>query len=164
MHCECWIPVHCDATKEWERNRKFRYRPGYLKALWRNRESNQMRALVAGDINDDLKRRYGSYNCSLCEPWWSWWDFATGYQRIAFDILQNVIISIRWHLTFRNCYVTFQPQFTLSKCCAREQISPLSPGCATVPKADSYVCFNLCIQPNVLKSNQATKAVILKYT
>jgi len=17
-------------------------------------------------------------NCSLCEPWWSWWDFATG--------------------------------------------------------------------------------------
>jgi len=26
-------------------------------------------------------------NCSFCEPWWSWWDFATGYQQLAFDIL-----------------------------------------------------------------------------
>ena len=37
---------------------------------------------------------------SLCEPWWSW-DFATGHQRLAFNILQIVITSIRWHLTFR---------------------------------------------------------------
>jgi len=22
-HCECWIPVHCDATIEWERVGKF---------------------------------------------------------------------------------------------------------------------------------------------
>jgi len=26
-------------------------------------------------------------NCPLCELWWSWWDFATEYQRVAFDIL-----------------------------------------------------------------------------
>ena len=25
------------------------------------------------------------HNCSLCEPWWSWWDFAI--QPLAFDIL-----------------------------------------------------------------------------
>ena len=30
--------------------------PGYLKALWRNGELNHMRALVAGDTSDDLKR------------------------------------------------------------------------------------------------------------
>jgi len=29
MHCECWIPVHCDATREWERSGKVR-KPGYL--------------------------------------------------------------------------------------------------------------------------------------
>jgi len=55
MHCECWIPVHCETTIEWERNGKVR-NPGYLKALWRNRELNHMRALVAGDTSDDLKR------------------------------------------------------------------------------------------------------------
>jgi len=21
-------------------------------------------------------------SCFFCEPWWSWWDFATGYQRL----------------------------------------------------------------------------------
>jgi len=55
MHCECWIPVHCDATTEWERNGKVR-NPGYLKALWRNRELNHTRELVAEDTSDDLKR------------------------------------------------------------------------------------------------------------
>ena len=34
---------------------------------------------------------------------------------------------IRWHLTFCNCYMTFQPQFTPWKCCARGQMSSLSP-------------------------------------
>jgi len=24
--------------------------------------------------------------CSLCEHWWSWSDFATGYHRLAFNI------------------------------------------------------------------------------
>jgi len=47
MHSECWIPVHCDATIECERCGKVR-NPGYLKALWRNRDLNHMRALVAG--------------------------------------------------------------------------------------------------------------------
>jgi len=44
--CECWIPIHCDATIEWERSGKI-CNPGYLKALLRNRELNHMRALVA---------------------------------------------------------------------------------------------------------------------
>ena len=39
MHCECWIPAHCDATIEWERSGKV-HKLAYLKALWRNRESN----------------------------------------------------------------------------------------------------------------------------
>ena len=39
-------------------------------------------------------------NCSLCEPWWYWWDFATRYQRLAFDILWIVITSIRWHFVY----------------------------------------------------------------
>ena len=56
MHCECRIPVQCEASTEWERSGKVRNRPGYLNALWRNRESNQMRALVTGDTNDALKR------------------------------------------------------------------------------------------------------------
>jgi len=30
--------------------------PGHLKALWGNRQSNHMRALVTGDISDALKR------------------------------------------------------------------------------------------------------------
>ena len=55
MHCERRIPVHCDATIEWERSEKVR-KPGCLKALWRNRESKYMRALVAEDKSDDLKR------------------------------------------------------------------------------------------------------------
>jgi len=55
MHCECRIPVDCDATIEWERSGKVR-NPGYLKALWRNRELNHMRALVVGDTSDDLRR------------------------------------------------------------------------------------------------------------
>ena len=59
MHCECWIPVECDATIEWERSAKV-VNPGYLKALWRNRESNHMRALVASDTSDALKRHEGS--------------------------------------------------------------------------------------------------------
>jgi len=50
MHCECGIPVHCDATIEWERRGKLRNR-GSLKALWHNRESNHMRALVVGDTS-----------------------------------------------------------------------------------------------------------------
>jgi len=75
-------------------------------------------------------------NCSLCEPWWSWWDIATGYQRLAFDILWIVITSIRWHLTSRSCYVTFQPQFTPSKCCARGRCLHFSLGYATVFKTD----------------------------
>jgi len=56
MHCECWIPVHCDATIEWEQSGKVR-KPGYLKALWRNRQSNSMRALVVEDTSDALKRQ-----------------------------------------------------------------------------------------------------------
>jgi len=55
MHCEFWIPVHCDATIEWERSGKVRS-PGYLKALWRNRELNHMQALGDGDTSYDLKR------------------------------------------------------------------------------------------------------------
>jgi len=55
MHCGCWILVHCDATTEWERSGEVRNRPGYLHAFWRNPESNQMRALVAGDTNDAWK-------------------------------------------------------------------------------------------------------------
>jgi len=51
MHCECWIPVYCDATIESERSGKFR-KPGYLKALWRKRESKHMRELVAEDTSD----------------------------------------------------------------------------------------------------------------
>jgi len=88
MHCECWISVHCDAAIEWERSGKVRNRPGYLQALWRNRESNQMRALVAGDTNDALKD-------------------VTKIRRIALfanlgdldEILQLLGIS-DWHLTF----------------------------------------------------------------
>jgi len=67
------------------------------------------------------------HNCFVCEPWCSWLDFATGCQRVAFDISWIVITIIRWHLTFHNCYVTFQPQFSTSKCCARWQMSPLPP-------------------------------------
>ena len=101
IHCECWIPVHCDTTIERDRNGKVR-NPGSLKALWRNRESNHMQGWL-------LETRYAINvtkvrNCSLCEPRWSWWEFATGYQRLAFDILYIVITSICWHLTFRNCY------------------------------------------------------------
>ena len=46
MHCECWIPDHCDTTMQWERSGKV-HNPGYLKALWRNRKpkSNHMPAL-----------------------------------------------------------------------------------------------------------------------
>jgi len=55
MHCECWIPVHCDATIEWEQSGKVR-KSGYLKALWRNRQSNHMPALVAEYASDALKR------------------------------------------------------------------------------------------------------------
>jgi len=44
------------------------------------------------------------------------------------------------------------------------QMSPLPPGYATVFKTESYIYFTLCIQPNILKSNQATKSVILTYT
>jgi len=96
MHCECWILVHCDATIEWERNGKVR-KPGYLNALWRNRQSNHMRALVAEDTSDALKRSKVR-NCSLCESWWSWWDFWTGYQRLEFNISQIVIASADiWH-------------------------------------------------------------------
>jgi len=51
MHCECWILVHCDATIEWERSGKVR-NPGYLKALWRNRQSKHMRELFAEDPSD----------------------------------------------------------------------------------------------------------------
>jgi len=51
MRYECWIPVHCDATIEWERSGKVR-NPGYLKALWRNRQSYHMLALVAGDTSN----------------------------------------------------------------------------------------------------------------
>jgi len=60
MHCECWIPLHCDATIEWERSEKVR-NPGYLNALWRNRESNHMPALVGGDTSDALKQ-----GCQTC--------------------------------------------------------------------------------------------------
>jgi len=38
MHCERWIPVHCDATIEWERSWKVR-NPGYLKVLLMRRGS-----------------------------------------------------------------------------------------------------------------------------
>jgi len=54
MHCECLILVHCDATIEWERNGKVRM-PRYSKALWRNRQSNHMRALIAVDTSDAFK-------------------------------------------------------------------------------------------------------------
>ena len=55
MHCECWIPVHRDANIERDRSGKV-HNPGYLKALWRNRELNHMQALVAEDTSDALKR------------------------------------------------------------------------------------------------------------
>jgi len=54
MHCECWILFHCDATIEWERSGKV-HKPGYLKALWCNRQSNHMRALIAVDTSDAFK-------------------------------------------------------------------------------------------------------------
>jgi len=34
--------------------------PGYLKALWRNREANHKLAPIAGDRNSALKRHKGS--------------------------------------------------------------------------------------------------------
>jgi len=37
-------------------------------------------------------------NFSVCEPWCSWWNFATGYQPLAYFVI--IIFSIRWHLTF----------------------------------------------------------------
>ena len=49
--CECWIPIHCDATIEWERSGKVRNH-GYLKALWRNRQLMHMQELVAEDTSD----------------------------------------------------------------------------------------------------------------
>ena len=40
-------------------------------------------------------------------------------------------------LTFRNCCVTFQRQFTPSKCCAWGRCLPFPPGYATVFKTES---------------------------
>ena len=59
MHCECFIPVHCEATLQWECFVNVR-NAGYLKALWRNRQSNHMRALIAADRSSVLKHYQGS--------------------------------------------------------------------------------------------------------
>ena len=46
----------------------------------------------------------------------------------------------------------------------RADVSTFRLGYATVFKTESKVCFKLCKQPNILKSKQATKTVILTYT
>jgi len=93
MHCECWIPFHCDATIEWERSGKVR-NPGCLKALWRNRESNHMRALVAADTSSGRFRVWGpearvergplmtsSYSANRDKHFWS--SLGYGHSRIC---------------------------------------------------------------------------------
>jgi len=83
---------------------------------------SHMPALVAGDTSDALKRHWCSQLLSLrtlvilmrfCD-----WVAASDLPHFANRNYQH-------QLTFRNCYVTFQHQFTPSKCCARRQISPL---------------------------------------
>jgi len=48
--------------------------------LWRNCQSKHMRKLVAENTS-------GATPFANLGDLWSWWDFATGHQRLAFDIL-----------------------------------------------------------------------------
>jgi len=43
-------------TQLWNENEVGKFATLTLKALWRKRESNHMRALIAGDTSDALKR------------------------------------------------------------------------------------------------------------
>jgi len=61
--------------------------------------------------------------------------------------------------------VTLQPQFTGRHVLRSGADDPLcTPSYATVFEIESSVCFQLRTQPNILKSNQAIKTVILTYT
>jgi len=75
---------------EWERSGKVR-KPGYLKALWRNRQSNHMRALVAGDTSD-------AFTASL------WFVIARFANLGDLDEILQLGIS-DWHSTFCNSYL-----------------------------------------------------------
>jgi len=84
-------------------------------------------------------------NCLLCEPWWSWLNFLTGYQQLAFKILEIVIIDIRWLWYFVIITQHSDLNFLPPKFCARGQMYPLPPSYAT-----AWVCANttahLCLQ------------------
>ena len=161
MHCECWILVNCDATIEWERSGKVR-KPGYLKALWRNRQSNHMRALVAGDPSDAFKAslrfvialfaNFGDLDEILqlsISEWHS--TFCKSYLLASADIRHFVIAT--WHSN-----LNLHPQnaalgdrclpFPWLRHCLQDRIKSFS---------------NLCIQPNIVKSKQATKTAIMAY-
>jgi len=62
----CWVPVSLwrNYAVEWEASRKVR-NPGYLKALWRNRESNHKRPLIAKAPHQKVTK---VRDYLLCEP------------------------------------------------------------------------------------------------
>jgi len=61
-------------------------------------------------------------------------------------------------------YVTFQPQFTTSKCCARGSMSPLAPWLRHCLKDRIISLLEVVHTANILKLNQATKTVMVTYT
>jgi len=109
------IPVHCDAIIYWKRSWKVR-NPDDLKPLWRQtpRQSNRMLALITGESSS-----------TLTLPRFINIPFGNHCYRDAFSQLNSsrwhstfsliVINCICSHLTFRNWYVTFPPQFSASK-------------------------------------------------
>jgi len=159
MHCECWIPVHCDATMEWERSGKVRnpdsesivtqtwVKPHAGAGWWRHKRRLKtplmfVIALFAnlGDLDQILQLGISDCHSTFCK----WWLLAsTDISQLLRDIPTSIYAL---------------------KMLRPGQMSPLPPGYATVLKTEPQVYFKLCIQPNILKLNQATKTVILTYT
>jgi len=103
MLCEPWISIPLRHNSKMRYVGKF-HKPGYLKPLWRSRESNHMR------------KCYTIRKFPFCETWCPWYDFATHvYQRPAFHIMWIVIISIRWHLIFRKYCITIRHCITIGQ-------------------------------------------------
>ena len=92
-----------------------------------------------GDLDEILQLGISDWHSTFCKSW----------LLASADIWHFVIAT--WHSN-----LNLRPQ----NAAPGDIYLPFPLGYATVFKTESYVCFKLCIHPNILKSNQATKTVI----